>query len=77
MADYNSMASWLLQVDAIDCAWGGFAAAVERIEDVFDIYIKQSGFLEWPLEELPNGESYSILSVKPDKRKGAGRKATK
>ncbi len=65
------------QVDAIDCAWGGFAAAVERIEDVFDIYIKQSGFLEWQLEELPNGESYSILSVKPDKRSQAGRKAQK
>ena len=29
------------KVDAIDCAWGGFSAAVERIEDVFDIYIKQ------------------------------------
>ena len=61
-----------MKVDTIDCAWGGFAAAVERIEDVFDIYIKQSGFLEWQLEELPNGESYSILSVKPDKRGEAG-----
>ena len=63
-----------MQVNAIDCAWGGFAAAVERIEDVFDIYIRQSGFLEWQLAELPNGESSSILSVKPDKRSQAGQK---
>ena len=63
-------------MDAIDCAWGGFAAAVERIEDVFDIYIKQAGFLDWQLEELPNGESYSILSVKLEKRGKAGPKDT-
>ena len=41
------------KVDTIDCAWGGFAAAVERIEDVFDIYIKQVGSRCSPFASSP------------------------
>lgn len=53
------------QVDEIETSWGSFCAAVENKEDVFDIYLRQSGLLQWNGEpvrdidylEFDNGSS--------------------
>ena len=31
---------------------------------------RQAGFNDWQLDDLPDGESYSIMSLKPDQRQG-------
>lgn len=41
------------QVDQIRVGWGEFFAAVGHIDDVFDIYIRESGVLAWESEDPP------------------------
>ena len=37
-------------MDEIGTAWGTFTAAVQKMDDVFDIYLRQSGILDWHLD---------------------------
>ena len=42
----------ILQVDRIETGWGQFVASVKRRDDVFDLYIRQSGILDWNMENM-------------------------
>ncbi len=46
-----TVVQWTAQVDNITTCWGEFCAAVERLDDVFDIYMRQSGIVHMRSDE--------------------------